>query len=142
MFDVQLQLKAEGYDEVPNIFFRGGGPAMVDVQNDLKNSALYVGFIDGLFVRPRDTRTAHQALRTIEIAEARHYEIDSMRQAIGPLANMKLGSIKPPKRFDPSSMTEDDLLELAVEMAVIREMVVEKLKAQAGEVPGFDASKT
>lgn len=45
-----------------------GADAFSSTRNDQKNAALYVGFIDGKFILPHDTRSERQSWRTIELA--------------------------------------------------------------------------
>jgi AbiV family abortive infection protein len=90
---------------------RGHAHALTEKRNDDKNAALYVGLVDGKFIRPRETRTESQSWRTIELASSSHKDLTFVRTKSGPLAMRSIGSIQMPNFDDlPTAL---DALEFA-----------------------------
>jgi AbiV family abortive infection protein len=125
-----MMMKATGNDEVATAILNGAASAIVEHRNDNKNAALYVGFVDGTFVMPRDTRSEHQSWRTIELAKMKLTETDFIRKKTGPFSVRAIGSFEMPNYDDP------DIARASLEVAAAMHLLISEMAHETAEDAG------
>jgi AbiV family abortive infection protein len=115
---------------------KDGAEAFSTVRNDQKNAALYVGFLDGKFIVPRDTRTERQSWRTIELAAEALEELKFFRDATGPFSGREIGTFQMPNYDDPSVAGQH--LEKASKLYALLKSVIERDQEKDSEQPKND----
>ena len=109
---IAMFMKANGETQMSDDLLSGKAIQFAEVRNDDKNAALYVGFEDGRFILPRDTRNERQSERTIELAKMMLTQALFIQKKARPLASRAIGSSQI-KDYDDPAVTQQGM-ELAI----------------------------
>lgn len=136
--EMAFLMKGAGQHEQADRLLSGAATGAAEVRNSYKNDSLYVGFSEGKVTLPCDTRTEHQSMRTIELAEMSLKESEFRGRARGPFAGREIGSLKMP-RYDQIGIAKDAIA-FAAEMTVLLSMLAEASEEPPADRPAEDHS--